>query len=55
MYGRRIIASYLRVGFDEAGKWRIFKVRQDFIATEKIQKEDDITTSKVVPAHGLAG
>ena len=55
MHGRRIIASYLRVGFDEAGKWRIFKVRQDFIATEKIQKEDDITASIVVPARCLAG
>ena len=53
MYGRRIIASYLRIGFDEAGKWRIFKVRQDFIATEKIQKEDDITASIVVPARCL--
>ena len=55
MYGRRIIASYLRIGFDEAGKWRIFKVRQDFIATEKIQKEDDITASIVVPAKCLTG
>ena len=55
MYDRRIIASYLRMGFDEAGKWRIFKVRQDFIAAEKIQKEDDITASVVVPLSSLQG
>ena len=55
LYDRRIIASYLRMGFDEAGKWRIFKVRQDFIATEKIQKEDDITASVVVPPRCLEG
>jgi hypothetical protein len=55
LYDRRIIASYLRVGFDEAAKWRIFKVRQDFIAAEKIQMEDDITASIVVPPSHLAG
>jgi hypothetical protein len=46
---RKVIASYLRVGFDEHSKWRVFKVRQDFIAAEKIQMEDDITASVVVP------
>ena len=55
MMNRRIIASYLRVGFDERDEWRIFKVRQDFIATEKIQMEDDITASVVVGAKCLAG
>ncbi|RLJ18292.1 hypothetical protein DJ031_11540 [bacterium endosymbiont of Escarpia laminata] len=50
---RRIIASYLRVGFDARGEWRIFKVRQDFIAADKIQMEDDITTSVVVRAKSL--
>jgi len=49
LYDRRIIASYLRVGFDPDHKWRTFKVRQDFIAAEKIQMEDDITASVVVP------
>jgi hypothetical protein len=47
---RNIVASYLRVGFDTDGKWRTFKLRQDYIATEKIQMEDDITASVVVPA-----
>ena len=55
MMNRRIIASYLRVGFDERDEWRIFKVRQDFISTEKIQMEDDITASVVVDAKCLAG
>jgi hypothetical protein len=49
LHDRRIIASYLRVGFDHKGKWRTFKVRQDFIAAEKIQMEDDISTSVVIP------
>jgi hypothetical protein len=46
---RNIIASYLRVGFDHDAKWRTFKLRQDYIATEKVQMEDDITASVVVP------
>lgn len=53
MHNRRIIASYLRVGFDQRDEWRIFKVRQDFIATEKVQMEDDITVSTVVKASDL--
>ncbi len=46
---RKIIASYLRIGFDLEGEWRVFKVRQDFMAAEKIQMEDDISASVVVP------
>ena len=52
---RTIVASYLRVGFDKDAKWRTFKLRQDYIATEKVQMEDDITASVVVPAHCLEG
>lgn len=48
-FGRRVVASYLRVGFDTEHKWRTFKLRQDFIACEKVQMEDDITASVVVP------
>ncbi|MBK1643327.1 hypothetical protein CKO25_01385 [Thiocapsa imhoffii] len=55
VFGRRIVASYLRVGFDQAEKWRTFKLRQDFIAAEKIQMEDDITTSVVVPPAQVPG
>lgn len=46
---RKILASYLRVGFDQNGGWRTFKLRQDFMAAEKIQMEDDISASVVVP------
>lgn len=55
LHDRRIIASYLRVAFDAQGKWRTFKVRQDFIAAEKLQMEDDITTAVVVPGKWLHG
>ncbi|TCK18599.1 hypothetical protein DFR30_1878 [Thiogranum longum] len=51
---RHIVASYLRVGFDRDAKWRTFKLRQDYIATEKIQMEDDITASVVVPSSCIA-
>jgi hypothetical protein len=53
LHGRKIVASYLRVGFDTAGKWRTFKVRQDFIAAEKVQMEDDISASVVVPLSAI--
>lgn len=49
LHDRPIIASYLRVGFDDRGKWRTFKLRQDFMPAEKIQMEDDISVSVVVP------
>jgi phosphoenolpyruvate carboxykinase (diphosphate) len=50
-YGdRRIVACYLRVGLTQQGSWRTFKLRQDFIAAEKVQMEDDISASVVVPS-----
>jgi hypothetical protein len=54
LHGRKVVASYLRVGFDTNQQWRTFKVRQDFIAAEKVQMEDDITTSVIVPAGLLS-
>ena len=54
-HGRKLIGSYLRVGFDEKGAWRVFKLRQDFMASEKLQMEDDITASTVVPVRYLPG
>jgi hypothetical protein len=50
---RKLVGSYLRVGFEENGAWRVFKLRQDFIAAEKVQMEDDISASVVVPADCL--
>lgn len=51
--GRDLVASYLRVGLGNGGNWRTYKVRQDFIATEKVQMEDDISASVVVSADKL--
>ena len=51
--GRKLVAIYVRMGFDENGAWRTFKLRQDFIAADKLQTEDDITASVVLPASAL--
>ncbi len=53
--GRRLVANYLRVGRQEDGAWRTYKLRQDFVAADKVQMEDDITASVVVPARRLVG
>lgn len=51
---RRIRPSYVRVGFGKEDAWRIFKLRMDFMPSEKIQMEDDITASVMVPEDRLA-
>lgn len=48
---RKLVASYLRVGLMNDNSWRTFKLRQDFIASDKIQMEDDITVSTVIPIN----
>jgi len=53
--GRKLMASYLRVGFGTDGSWRLFKLRQDYIASDKLQMEDDITASTVVPVSYVDG
>jgi hypothetical protein len=50
---RKLVGSYLRVGRGNEGSWRLHKLRQDFIAADKVQMEDDITASLVVPASRL--
>ncbi|MCA9080349.1 MAG: hypothetical protein KDA58_07310, partial [Planctomycetaceae bacterium] len=52
---RTLVGTYLRVGYTDRQQWRLFKVRQDFIAAFKVQTEDDITASTVVPATALSG
>jgi len=52
---RKLEASYLRIGMHSDGTWRILKLRQDFVAACKIQMEDDITASTVVPMHQVHG
>lgn len=51
---RKLVGCYLRVGFYESQQWRTFKLRQDFLASCKIQREDDITASVVVPTDKVA-
>ncbi|MFN7735586.1 MAG: hypothetical protein ACK5O8_05675 [Pirellula sp.] len=50
---RKLVGMYLRVGLDASGRWRMYKLRQDFAAASKIQLEDDITASIVVPGSAL--
>jgi hypothetical protein len=52
-FGRKLVGTYLRVGLLGPQGWRTFKVRQDFAAAAKVQTEDDITASVVVPAARL--
>ncbi|MFA5243526.1 MAG: hypothetical protein WC392_14250 [Sulfuricella sp.] len=51
--GRRLVASFLRVGVEPDGAWRMYKLRHDFIGADKIQMEDDITASITVPSARL--
>ena len=48
--GRKLVTTCLRVGFDDEGAWRTFGLRKDFHPAVKVQMEDDITASTVVPA-----
>ena len=50
---QRLVSNYLRVGFDEDGSWRIYKLRPDFYPADKVQVEDDITVSVVLPRESL--
>ncbi len=49
----KIMASYVRIGFNTDGKWFLHKLRSDFIPSQKIQMEDDITATITLPAHQL--
>ena len=48
---QQLVARFLRVGFDDDGSWRMFSLRKDFLPASKIQMEDDITASTVVPVQ----
>ncbi len=48
-----ITASYVRIGFNEEGRWYVHKLRSDFIPSLKIQTEDDISASITLPADKL--
>ncbi|HEX3748094.1 MAG TPA: methyltransferase domain-containing protein [Bryobacteraceae bacterium] len=50
---QKLVSNYLRVGYERDGTWRIFKLRPDFFPAEKVQVEDDITASVVLPRSAL--
>jgi len=50
---QKLVGNYLRVGRDPQGSWRIYKLRPDFHPADKVQVEDDITASVVVPRRSL--
>lgn len=53
--GQRLQGFYLRVGRSPDGAWRTYKLRQDFVPADKVQTEDDITVSTIVPRSQLKG
>ncbi len=48
---RKLDSSYLRMGFDSDGAWRVFGLREDYHPAAKVQMEDDITASVIVPGE----
>ena len=53
-FGKRtLVATYLRVGEEPNGSWRIYKLRQDYVGADKVQMEDDITVSATVSSACL--
>jgi hypothetical protein len=48
-----ITASYVRIGFNEEGRWYIHKLRSDFVPSMKIQTEDDISATITLPSSRL--
>jgi len=51
--GSRITINMLRVGYNADASWRLFSLRHDFSPAVKVQTQDDITASTVVPGGQL--
>jgi hypothetical protein len=51
----RLSTLFLRVGYERDGGWRTLGVRKDFSPAYKIQMEDDITASIVLPTRLFKG
>ncbi len=49
-----IVASYVRIGFNQEGRWFLHKLRSDFVPSMKIQTEDDISATITVPANQVS-
>lgn len=53
---QRLLTNQLRVGFEPgSAAWRMFKLRPDFRPCDKVQVEDDITASVIVPRSRVPG
>ncbi len=52
---QKLVNYYLRVGYDRDGSWRIYKLRPDYHPSLKVQVEDDISVSVVLPRDSLGG
>jgi hypothetical protein len=50
---RKLVSSYVRVGYEPDGSWRVFGLRKDFNPAAKLSREDDISASVTVPARKL--
>ncbi len=50
---QKLVGNYLRMGYDPNGSWRVYKLRPDFNPADKVQMEDDISASAVLPASSL--
>lgn len=51
--GLKVTTRYLRIGLNNDGSWRTFRLRQDFMPATKIQTEDDISVSAVYPGEAI--
>ena len=49
--GKKLKTNFLRVGYDAAERWRLYRLREDFAPAMKIIAEDDITASTVAPVR----
>lgn len=50
---RKLVSSYVRVGYEPDGSWRVFGLRKDFNPAAKLSREDDISAAVTVPARKL--
>ncbi len=51
---QKLVANYLRIGYTLDGRWRTFGLRKDFSPAVKVQTEDDISASTIVPTRLLS-
>lgn len=50
-FNTHVMGSYVRIGFNQEGRWLLNKLRSDFSASQKIQLEDDISASITLPRN----